>query len=144
MKSRLEFLLEKYWEAESTLEEEKELKALLLQVEGFEKEKALFGMFDDFKKVEPQSIKIPSSKPTRTIKWSWMGWAASVAMVASSVWIWQDYEQKKQEELAYQQVMEALALIQNNLSKGQEQMQPLNDLKYLNTTNQLFQTAPQK
>lgn len=139
MKSRLEFLLEKYWEAESTLQEEKELKALLLQVEGFEKEKALFGLLEDFKKVEPKSVQIPESKQIRTIKWSWIGWAASVAMVASSVWIWQDYEQKRQEELAYQQVMEALALIQNNLSKGQEQMLPLNDLKYLNTTNQLFQ-----
>ena len=68
MKSRLEFLLEKYWVAESTLEEEKELKALLLQVEGFEKEKALFGLLEDFKKVEPKSVQIPESKPIRTIK----------------------------------------------------------------------------
>jgi len=35
-------------------------------------------------------------------------------------------------------VMQAFALIRTNLSKGQEEMNPLNDLKYLNTTNQLF------
>ena len=141
MKSRIEELVEKYWETETTLEEERELKALLRTTAGFEEEKALFGIMDDFKTEMPQRLQFPTEKPARTIRMQWLGWAASVALLAGSIWIWQDYEQKKQEELAYQQVMEALALIQNNLSKGQEQMQPLNDLKYLNTTNQLFQTT---
>ena len=141
MKSRIEELIEKYWEAETSLEEERELKALLRTTDGFEDEKALFGIMDDFKTEMPQRLQFPTEKPARTIRMQWLGWAASVALLAGSIWIWQDYEQKKQEELAYQQVMEALALIQNNLSKGQEQMQPLNDLKYLNTTNQLFQTT---
>lgn len=141
MKSRIEELIEKYWEAETSLEEERELKALLRTTAGFEEEKALFGILDDFKTEMPQRLQFPTEKTARTIRMQWLGWAASVAMLAGSIWIWQDYEQKKQEELAYQQVMEALALIQNNLSKGQEQMQPLNDLKYLNTTNQLFQTT---
>ena len=141
MKSRIEELVEKYWETETTLEEERELKALLRTTDGFEDEKALFGIMDDFKTEMPQRLQFPTEKPARTIRMQWLGWAASVALLAGSIWIWQDYEQKKQEELAYQQVMEALALIQNNLSKGQEQMQPLNDLKYLNTTNQLFQTT---
>ena len=141
MKSRIEELIEKYWEAETSLEEERELKALLRTTAGFEEEKVLFGIVDDFKTEMPQRLQFPTEKPARTIRMQWLGWAASVAMLAGSIWIWQDYEQKKQEELAYQQVMEALALIQNNLSKGQEQMQPLNDLKYLNTTNQLFQTT---
>ena len=141
MKSRIEELVEKYWETETTLEEERELKALLRTTDGFEDEKALFGIMDDFKTEMPQKLQFPTEKPARTIRMQWLGWAASVALLAGSIWIWQDYEQKKQEELAYQQVMEALALIQNNLSKGQEQMQPLNDLKYLNTTNQLFQTT---
>jgi hypothetical protein len=141
MKSRIEELVEKYWETETTLEEERELKALLRTTDGFEDEKALFGIMDDFKTEMPQRLQFPTEKPARTIRMQWLGWAASVVLLAGSIWIWQDYEQKKQEELAYQQVMEALALIQNNLSKGQEQMQPLNDLKYLSTTNQLFQTT---
>ena len=141
MKTRIETLIEKYWEAETSLEDEKELKALLKNAKGYDAEKVLFGIVADFKSEEPQQLQIPAEKPARTIRMHWLGWAASVALIAGSIWIWQDYEQKKQEELAYQQVMEALALIQNNLSKGQEQMQPLNDLKYLNTTNQLFQTT---
>jgi hypothetical protein len=141
MKTRLETLIEKYWEAETSLQDEKELRALLKDANGYDAEKDLFGIVERFKKEEPQRLQIPAEKPTRTIRMQWLGWAASVALLAGSIWIWQDYEQKKQEELAYQQVMEALALIQNNLSKGQEQMQPLNGLKYLNTTNQLFQTT---
>jgi len=66
-------------------------------------------------------------------------------LLASSIWVWQAYEQKKQEQLAYQQVMEALAQIQTNLSRGQQQLLlPLNDLKYLNTTNQLFKPTSKK
>ena len=144
MKSRLEFLLEKYWEAESSLDEERELKSLLKAADGYPEEKALFGIFEDFKNEVPQKVKLPEQKRIRTIRIQWLGWAASIALLASAAWVWQDYEQKKQEELAYQQVMEALALIQTNLSKGQEQMQPLNDLKYLNTTNQLFQMTSQQ
>ena len=144
MKTRLEILLEKYWEAETSLDEERELKSLLKAADGYPKEKALFGILEDFKNEVPQKVKLPEQKRIRTIRIQWLGWAASIALLASAAWVWQDHEQKKQEELAYQQVMEALALIQTNLSKGQEQMQPLNDLKYLNTTNQLFQTTSQK
>ncbi|MBC6366430.1 hypothetical protein [Algoriphagus sp. AK58] len=144
MKSRIEELIEKYWEAETSLEEERELKALLKDAEGYEAEKALFGILEDFQKEMPQKVSIPRQLRGRTIRIQWLGWAASIALLVSSVWIWQDYERRRQEEIAYQQVMEALALIQNNLSKGQEQLQPLNDLRYLNTTNQLFQTVPQK
>jgi hypothetical protein len=36
--------------------------------------------------------------------------------------------------------MQAFALIQTNFAKGQEQMQVMNEMKYLNTTNQLFGT----
>lgn len=139
MKTRLEILLEKYWEAETSLDEERELKSLLKAADGYPEEKTLFGILEDFKNEVPKKVKLPEQKRIRTIRIQWLGWAASIALLASATWIWQDYEQKKQEELAYQQVMEALALIQTNLSKGQEQMQPLNDLKYLNTTNQLFQ-----
>ena len=144
MKTRLEILLEKYWEAETSLDEERELKSLLKAADGYPKEKALFGILEDFKNEVPQKVILPEQKRIRTIRIQWLGWAASIALLASAAWVWQDHEQKKQEELAYQQVMEALALIQTNLSKGQEQMQPLNDLKYLNTTNQLFQTTSQK
>jgi hypothetical protein len=145
MKHRIEELLEKYWEAETTLEEEKELRSLLLESEGFEKENALFKAMENFQNEEPQQLSMPEAR-SRKLHPRWISWAASVAILVGSFWSWRVYEQKQAEREAYEEVIEALALIQTNLAKGQEQMEPLNDLKYLNTTNQLFQlnkpTAP--
>ncbi|TDQ17390.1 hypothetical protein DFQ04_2043 [Algoriphagus boseongensis] len=139
MRERIEELLQKYWAGESSLAEEKELKESLAQVEGFETEKSFFGVLKDFKAQMPEKLKTPGGKPkSKTIRLQWLSWAASLALIISSVWVWRDYEEKKEQEQAYQEVMEALAMIQTNLAKGQEQMKPLNDLKYLKTTNQLF------
>lgn len=138
MKVRIEELLEKYWEAETSQIEEKELRKLILEAEGYEQEKALFKALNQFKSEEPKNLSIPRAK-TRKLKTAWISWAASVTILMGSFWGWRVYEQKQAEQKAYQDVMQAFALIQSNLSKGQDQMMPLNDLKYLNTTNQLFQ-----
>jgi len=145
MKTRLETLLEKYWESETSLDEELELKTLLRDTEGYLEEKTLFGLLDDFKLEIPKKVTFPKEKQRPTFHIARLGWAASIALLVSSIWVWQAYEQKKQEQLAYQQVMEALAQIQTNLSRGQQQLLlPLNDLKYLNTTNQLFKPTSKK
>lgn len=136
MNQRIEELLEKYWEAASSLAEEEELKRLLQSAEGFEDEKALFSGLKDFSEEKPK-LKMP----TRTVpikSRTWMNWAASAAILIGSAWGWTVYEQKQAEQKAYMEVMQAFALIQTNLSKGQEELNLMNDLKYLNTTNQLF------
>ncbi|MEB2784624.1 hypothetical protein [Algoriphagus persicinus] len=136
MNQRIDELLEKYWEAESSLTEEQELRRLLQNAEGYEDEKALFSSLRDISNEVP-SLKMPTKTvPIKTR--NWMSWAASVAILVGSAWGWTVYEQKQAEQQAYMEVMQAFALIQTNLSKGQEQMTMLNDLKYLNTTNQLF------
>lgn len=137
MNERIEDLLAKYYDAETSLAEEQELKVLLRASEGYANEKMLFGILADFKKEEPSKISMPEAK-VRRLNPSWMSWAASVAILIGSVWGWKVYEQKQAEEAAYEEVMMAFALIQTNLSKGQDQMQPLNNLKYLNTTDQIF------
>lgn len=137
MNARIEDLLTKYYDAETSLVEEQELKVLLRASEGFVDEKMLFGILDEFKKQEPSKIKLPQAK-MRKLNPSWMSWAASAAILIGSIWGWQVYEQKQAEQAAYEEVMMAFALIQTNLSKGQAQMEPMNNLKYLNTTDQIF------
>lgn len=137
MKERIEELLEKYWEADTTLTEERELRQLLAQTRGFEKEKALFNALGSFKSEEPKKLSPPNAK-TRKLPTKWISWAASVTILLGSFWGWRVYEQKQAEQQAYEQVMLAFELIQTNLSKGKDRLSPLNDLKYLNTTNQLF------
>lgn len=137
MKERIEELLEKYWGAETTLAEEQELRQILAQSTGFEKEKALFSAIDSFKYEEPKKLILPKAK-TRKFPPTWISWAASVSILLGTFWVWRAYEQKQAEQQAYEQVMLAFELIQTNLSKGKDRLSPLNDLKYLNTTNQLF------
>ncbi|WP_439487518.1 hypothetical protein [Algoriphagus sp.] len=139
MNQRIDELLEKYWEAETSLAEEQELKGLLQSSEGYEDEKVLFSGLSELFAEEP-TIKTPSRAiPIRSR--NWINWAASVAILLGSVWGWTVYEQKQAEQQAYMEVMQAFALIKTNLAKGQEEMTPMNDLKYLNTTNQLFGKA---
>jgi hypothetical protein len=137
MNARIEDLLAKYYDAETSLAEEQELKVLLRASDGFEAEKMLFGILADFRKVEPSKISLPEAK-VRKLNASWMSWAASAAILIGSFWGWQIYEQKQAEQAAYEEVMMAFALIQTNLSKGQAQLHPMNNLKYLNTTDQIF------
>lgn len=137
MNERIQDLLTKYYEAETINGEEQELKVLLRASTEFEEEKLLFGILADFRKVEPIKISLPEAK-VRKLNPSWISWAASAAILIGSFWGWQVYKQKQAEKAAYKEVMMAFALIQNNLSKGQAALQPMNNLKYLNTTDQIF------
>lgn len=136
--TRIEELLEKYWEAETSQSEEKELRDLIHEAEGYEQEKTLFKALNQFKAEEPKKLSIPKTK-VRKLNTSWISWAASVSILLGSFWGWRVYERNQAEQKAYEEVMQAFAMIQNNLIKGQDQLAPLNDLKYLNTTNQLFE-----
>ncbi len=140
MTDRIESLLEKYWEGETNLVEEQELKSLLKSQSEFQEEKSLFGLMESFRLEEPENLIVPKTK-VRKINSQWLSWAASVAIFTASFVGWRAYEQKQQEREAYEEVMQAFALIQTNMAKGQEQMQVMNDMKYLNTTNQLFGTV---
>jgi flagellar biosynthesis/type III secretory pathway M-ring protein FliF/YscJ len=137
MRTRIEELLEKYWEAETSQSEEKELRTLILEAEGYEQEKALFTALNKFKSEEPKCLNIPKSK-TRKLNTTWISWAASITILVGSFWAWRVYERNQAEREAYEEVMNAFGMIQSNLAKGQDHLTPLNDLKYLNTTNQLF------
>ena len=59
MKERIEILVQKYWEAESTLEEERELRELLRATDGFDQEKRLFGILEEYRSTEPTQVRIP-------------------------------------------------------------------------------------
>ena len=136
MNQRIEELLDKYWATETSLAEEQELKELLLFAAGYEEEKALFAGLKGLLKEEP-NLKAPAK--TISIKSrNWLNWAASAAILISFTWGWTIYEQKQAEREAYLEVMQAFTMIQVNLSRGQEEMNVMNELKHLNTPNQLF------
>jgi hypothetical protein len=136
MKNRLDILLQRYWDGETSLEEEKELRSLLLQSEGYGVEKSFFlgiAEYADLKEV----IQHPKGRIQR---WNpmWFRIAAGLlVLLVSGISIY-SYQQKEAEKEAYQQVMDALTLIQTNMQKGTDNLQVLEEFRHLNTTNELF------
>lgn len=136
MKNRLDILLPRYWEGETSLEEEKEIRSLLLQSDGYEAEKSFFLGLDEI-----ADLKAEIQHPARAAKkWNslWFQIAAGLLILLVSGISIRSYQQKQAEKEAYLQVMEALTLIQTNMQKGTENLQALEEFRHLNTTNELF------
>lgn len=141
MKNRLDILLQRYWEGETSLEEEKELRSLLLESEGYEAEKSFFLGIAEY-----AELKEDIQNPQGRIKiWNpmWFQIAAGLlVLLVSGISIY-SYQQKQAEKEAYQQVMDALTLLQTNMQKGTENLQLLEEFRHLNTTNELFDIETQ-
>lgn len=135
MKKRVEVLLARYYEAETTLAEEKELRKLLAQVPGFKEEKQFFLGMEVFKTLEPSA----RATPKRTGQISlWQKVAAVAAVLLSLTWLFVNQQVKKEEAMAYVQVMEAFELIQGNMKKGTVPLGAMQDIKHLSKTNEIF------
>ncbi|WP_375585039.1 hypothetical protein [Cyclobacterium xiamenense] len=146
MNDRLDQLLENYWQGASSPAEEEEMKALLAQEPGYEQEKAFFLGLQEIKRMKSE---LPENSGFRKISRptdggfvrGWMKLAATLILLAGvgvSVRQYQVWQEKEAQERAYFEVMEAFGLIQQNLQKGEEQLQVMQDLKYLHAPHQLF------
>ncbi|MCH7402608.1 hypothetical protein ACFOUP_18015 [Belliella kenyensis] len=138
MINRISYLIEKYWDGNTSLEEEAELKALLKNSKGHEAEKEFFLGIDQIKSISPQNIQNPGIKKLN-MKLYWTQIAASlILLLVAGISIF-SYKQKEAERHAFAQVMEAFSLIQHNMNKGTENLQSLQEFRHLNTTNQIFE-----
>jgi hypothetical protein len=117
--ARIEKLLEKYYEAETSLKEEKELKDYFAQSEvpaHLAEHKEMFNYFDDSSlETSNRSIKLSN----RTIALRWLSVAAMLVFFVSVFGLYQQNEAEKEEaRLAYQETQKALELISKSLNKG--------------------------
>jgi hypothetical protein len=135
MKEKIETLLSRYYAGDTTLAEEKELRELLLKVGGFEGEKQFFLGLEVIKAMEPAARAQP--RVGRTIP-LWQKVAAVVAMCGGLSWLLIDHQIKREEAMAYAQVMEAFDLIQQNMKKGTASLQAIQEMKHLNKANEIF------
>ncbi|TVP50297.1 MAG: hypothetical protein EA341_07665 [Mongoliibacter sp.] len=136
MKDKLSELLNKYWEGNSSLEEERQLRKLLSHTEGMEQEKSFFLGLDKLSKNSAEPISV-AQKPLNAFN-RWLRYAAALVILLVSSWVAYDSYQTYQQRMAYEQVMQAFMLIQDNLQKGTSKIEIMEDLKYLNTTHELF------
>ncbi|WP_215224229.1 hypothetical protein [Echinicola shivajiensis] len=135
MKKQLERLLDKYYQGETSLEEEVQLKDLLKSSEGFEEEKMFFFGLKELRSEEPS--KRPTPKEGRNLV-NWQRYAAVMVAILSISWLFYKEYQEQKEERAYLQVVEALSMIQDNMQKGTSSLKVMDDMKHLNKTNELF------
>lgn len=130
-------LVEKYFEATTTVAEEKRLQEYFNQQEvapHLEQYRPMFNYFKKAKAVsyEAQSEKRKSIKPKRRFDFRWVSVAAAVVL-AFGVYFgtdaYQNYQEKREARLAYEQTKEALSLLAANFAKGTEKVALLQEFE---------------
>lgn len=134
MKEKVEALLAKYYEGETSLAEEKELRKALQQTEGFEEEKQFFLGLDVLGTMEPSHKPLPRSGASMPL---WQKVAAAMILCGGLSW-WLIDQQIKKEERAYVQVMQAFELIQQNMGKGTTSLDALKEMRHLSKAEDIF------
>lgn len=127
-------LIDKYFEAETSLKEEKLLKEYFsgdLIDEELVQYKPFFSYFRENKK-EVNQIEISLPQKRNTLRWLSI---AAVLMFMVSIYSYQNYQaqQKKEAQIAFEQTQKALRLISQNLNKGNGAVA---QLKYYNEAQQ--------
>lgn len=125
---RIEKLLEKYFEAQTTGAEEKELKEYFSgdQVElHLEQYRPMFTYFSNAKQ-ERFTQQVPL-KPRANL-YKWISVAAVVVMVAG-IFFGRQYQEQKEAEFAYHQTKKALGLLASNLDRGTKKVAYLHEFE---------------
>lgn len=142
----IEKLLEKYFEAETTIAEEKELKDYFASsdvAQHLEQYKPIFGYATQAKQEQfTATIPLKTKKRKSAV---WLSVAASVAVLLSvGLFTFNHYNQPVSEDLgtyddpevAFRETQKALALISKSVNKGIESMEYLNE--YEQSKNKVF------
>lgn len=127
--ANIEKLLDRYLDAETTLQEENTLRnyfttgnvAPHLQEYGM-----MFGYFKENKsETFTQTIQLKSEKP-RKKSWKWLSVAASVALLVSIFIGKQEYDKHLQRK-QFAQIKEALQQVSFNLNRGNDELYAVSD-----------------
>nr|WP_299338804.1 hypothetical protein [Allomuricauda sp.] len=125
---RIEKLLEKYFEATTTVAEEKDLRNYFSQenVEThLEQYKPMFNYFSAAK--EERYTKQVPLKPRRNL-YQWIS-VAAVALLTFGIYFGNEYRERKQAEFAYQETKKAFELLAENFGRGTEKVAYLQEFE---------------
>ncbi len=129
----IEKLLEKYFEATTTVAEEETLRGYFNQesvATHLEQYQPMFAYFSKAKEEEftkTASLTAPV-KPRRKFNYRWVSVAAAVVL-AFGIHFGNDYREQRQARIAYQQTKEALHLLAENFNKGTQKVALLNEFE---------------
>lgn len=144
---RIEILIEKYFEGETSIAEEKELKAYFSSLDvaqHLEQYKPVFGYFSQAKQ-EQFTASIPLKSGRKQKRLAWLSVAASVVvMLGIGFFAYQNTSEPTQEnlgviddpEIAFKETQKALALISKHVNTGIESVNYLGE--YQQSKNKIF------
>lgn len=144
---RIEILIEKYFEGETSIAEEKELKAYFSSLDvaqHLEQYKPVFGYFSQAKQ-EQFTASIPLKSGRKQKRLAWLSVAASVVvMLGIGFFAYQNTSEPNQEnlgviddpEIAFRETQKALALISKHVNTGIESVNYLSE--YQQSKNKIF------
>lgn len=144
---RIEILIEKYFEGETSIAEEKELKAYFSSsdvAQHLEQYQPVFGYFSQAKQ-EQFTASIPLKSGRKQKRLAWLSVAASVVvMLGIGFFAYQNTSEPNQEnlgviddpEIAFRETQKALALISKHVNTGIESVNYLSE--YQQSKNKIF------
>ena len=133
-KDKLEILLEKYWKAETTLEEEKLIKAYLSKQSADEShtgDKDWFAAIQDFSDIGHDEVHFTIEKKNKRFVMPgypvWLKIAAATVLVSGLTWLGVDYNQKlntqrETEAMARRTAEESLMSMSNALNQAYQHL----------------------
>ena len=124
----IEKLLEKYFEATTTVAEEKTLQAYFSQesvATHLEQYKPMFNFFSSAKE-ERYTKQVPLKPRKNYYKWISV---AAVAVLTFGIYFGNQYQEKRQAEYAYQETKKAFELLAENFGKGTEKVAYLQEFE---------------
>ena len=136
--SKIEQLLEKYLDAETTLQEEATLKSYFSSGNVSPHLQSYESMFSYFAISKAETSAKPIQlNPKKKTNWRWLSVAASFALLVS-LYFGNEFRKDQVAKAQYAEVMSTLKLLSSNLNKGNEAMANL--YTYENTVNKIFKT----
>ncbi|MCF6279857.1 MAG: hypothetical protein L3J14_05855 [Flavobacteriaceae bacterium] len=133
---KIEQLIEKYLDAETTLQEEAVLQDYFVNSKvapHLEEYQALFGYFAESRNERyTKTIQLKTKKTN----WKWFSVAASVAILFSVYTGYNNIQERAEAEIAFEQTQKAFQLLSKNMNKGTAAIGYLGE--YQTTTNKIF------
>jgi hypothetical protein len=133
MDKRLQSLMDKYWEGNTTLSEEKELRDFFESAEGYAEEKAFFKSLNHLK-----TNILPTKKKSYTI----LNWrlypriAAGIILFVGALFLFQNQKRQAEKE-AFMEVMQAFEMVNEQMRKGTDSMKSMEEFRHLKITKEI-------
>jgi len=124
----IEKLLEKYFEANTTVAEEEKLREYFAQESvpaHLEPYKPMFNYFSNAKE-ERFTKQVPLK--TRSNLYKWIS-VAAVAVLTFGIYLGNEYQERKKAEYAYQETKKAFELLAENFGRGTEKVAYLKEFE---------------